>query len=234
MFHVKLIVCNPVKRWNLIKNLYMVSAALTWVSMLIIFVGNLLYLIVIYFLWKAIYASSGQEVVNGMTFYYTLIYLVLATSLYNFMEMYYVWDFDIAFGNCNYFADYYPALNNGPTGFHTRDYLSPYESGGVQYGGYGKGWYFRLFQDPAFVKKVKQKWNEMYPFLQTVPTLINEHVQEMGSNPVNRNFERWPILGKYVWPQPSPYPATYEEEITRLKEFYSARLRWLNNELNKL
>lgn len=60
-------------------------------SMLVLCVGNLLYLIVIYFLWKAIYASSGQDSVNGMTFHDTLIYLVLATSLFNFMEMYTVW-----------------------------------------------------------------------------------------------------------------------------------------------
>jgi ABC-2 type transport system permease protein len=60
--------------------------------MLIIFVGNLLYLIVIYFLWKAIYASSGQEVVNGMTFSDTLIYLVLASAIFNFIEMYTVWE----------------------------------------------------------------------------------------------------------------------------------------------
>ena len=60
-------------------------------SMFIVFVGNLLYLIVVYFLWKAIYASSGEEVVNGMTFSDTLIYLVLATALFNFMEMYTVW-----------------------------------------------------------------------------------------------------------------------------------------------
>ena len=61
-------------------------------SMLIIFVGNLLYLIVIYFLWKAIYTSSGQEVVNGMTFSDTLIYLVLASAIFNFIEMYTVWE----------------------------------------------------------------------------------------------------------------------------------------------
>ena len=60
-------------------------------SMLVIFAGNLLYLVVVYFLWKAIYASSGEEVVNGMTFHDTLIYLVLATALFNFMEMYTVW-----------------------------------------------------------------------------------------------------------------------------------------------
>lgn len=54
--------------------------------------GNLLYLIVIYFLWKAIYDSSGTDIVNGMTFPDTLIYLVLATALFNFMEMYAVWE----------------------------------------------------------------------------------------------------------------------------------------------
>lgn len=58
----------------------------------VIVAGNLLYLIVVYFLWKAIYASAGTDIVNGMTFNDTLIYLVLATALFNFMEMYIVWD----------------------------------------------------------------------------------------------------------------------------------------------
>lgn len=61
-------------------------------SVVVMFIGNLLYLIVVYFLWKAIYASSGTDVVNGMTFSDTLIYLVLATALFNFMEMYTVWE----------------------------------------------------------------------------------------------------------------------------------------------
>lgn len=59
---------------------------------LVIIAGNLLYLIVVYFLWKAIYASAGTDIVNGMTFSDTLIYLVLATALFNFMEMYIVWE----------------------------------------------------------------------------------------------------------------------------------------------
>ena len=39
--------------------------------------GNLIYLVLIYFLWKAIFASAGTDEVNGMTFSDTLIYLVL-------------------------------------------------------------------------------------------------------------------------------------------------------------
>ena len=41
--------------------------------------GNLIYLALVYFLWKAIYDSSGTSVVNGMTFYDTMIYLILAS-----------------------------------------------------------------------------------------------------------------------------------------------------------
>ncbi|MCR4639410.1 ABC-2 family transporter protein [Ruminococcus sp.] len=61
-------------------------------SFVVMVIGNLLYLIVVYFLWKAIYESAGTDVVNGMTFTDTLIYLVLATALFNFMEMYTVWE----------------------------------------------------------------------------------------------------------------------------------------------
>ncbi len=60
-------------------------------SFLIMVVGNLLYLIVVYFLWKAIYASAGTDVVSGMTFNDTMIYLVLATALFNFLDLYTVW-----------------------------------------------------------------------------------------------------------------------------------------------
>lgn len=61
-------------------------------SAVIMIIGNLVYLIVTYFLWKSIYASAGTDVVNGMTFTDTLIYLVLATALYGFLEMYLVWE----------------------------------------------------------------------------------------------------------------------------------------------
>lgn len=54
--------------------------------------GNLIYLVMIFFLWKSIYTSAGTDCVNGMTFNDTLIYLVLAVALFNFLEMFIVWD----------------------------------------------------------------------------------------------------------------------------------------------
>ncbi|MDO5573998.1 MAG: ABC-2 family transporter protein [bacterium] len=57
----------------------------------VLFFGNLIYLVIIYFLWKAIYASSPTEIVNGMSFYDTMIYLVLASALFSAMEMFVTW-----------------------------------------------------------------------------------------------------------------------------------------------
>ena len=54
--------------------------------------GNLIYLALVYFLWKAIYDSSGTDMVNGMTFHDTMIYLILATAIFNLLEMFIVWD----------------------------------------------------------------------------------------------------------------------------------------------
>jgi len=61
-------------------------------SAFVLFFGNLVYIAIIYYLWRAIYASSPSKVVNGMTFTDTLIYVVLASSLFSFMEMYFVWE----------------------------------------------------------------------------------------------------------------------------------------------
>lgn len=58
----------------------------------VMFAGNLIYLTIVYFLWKAIFDSSGKDIVNGMTFSDTMIYLVLAGSMGTVMEVYLVWD----------------------------------------------------------------------------------------------------------------------------------------------
>lgn len=61
-------------------------------SMLVSVIGNVIYLIIIYFLWKAIFASSPTDTVNGMTFYDTMVYLVLAAAIFNILNTYVVWD----------------------------------------------------------------------------------------------------------------------------------------------
>ena len=60
-------------------------------SMALNFVGNIIYMIVVYFLWSAIYESTPTGIVNGMTFSDTLIYLTLASAICSLVEVYLVW-----------------------------------------------------------------------------------------------------------------------------------------------
>lgn len=64
-------------------------------------------------------------------------------------------------------------------------------------------------------------------------TRINFIIDSLSSH-INdaqqRNFTRWNILGKYVWPNPK-YPQTYTEEVTNLKNWISQRLQFLDGEL---
>lgn len=62
------------------------------IALTVMVIGNLLYLVLIYHVWKAVFASASSPVINGMTFEMTMIYLVLATALNSFMEMYIVWE----------------------------------------------------------------------------------------------------------------------------------------------
>ena len=125
------------------------------------------------------------------------------------LEMYHVWDFDITLGNCDY------TNFEKPEGWQMR---------------YVK-WYNQMFFDPAFKKAVVDRWNELYPTLLTqVPAFLDrQHALMAGAEA--RNFDRWQILGVKVWPNYYYFP-TYEEEYAFLKEFYEARLAWLNERIN--
>ena len=136
------------------------------------------------------------------------------------LEFYHQWDFDLAFGNANYFSD----GNNGPTGWYVKDYDSNNNK--------GKGWYSRLFEDRAFVERVQARWDELYPELLKLDEFIDKAAEELGEGP-GRNFKKWDILGTYVWPNVK-VTGSYEEEVKYLKSFYLQRLEWMNRELAKL
>ena len=136
------------------------------------------------------------------------------------LKFYHQWDFDLAFGN----ADYFPDGNNGPTGWWIKDYGTSSTK--------GNGWYYRLFQDPTFVKKVQKRWDEVYPQLKKVPDFIEKSVTEMGDAPT-RNFKKWNILGTYVWPNVK-VTGSYAGEVAYLENFYKERLEWIDTNIDKL
>lgn len=135
------------------------------------------------------------------------------------LEMYFVWDFDISMGNCDYYGDGLKTWE----GWWIKDR-----------GSWGKnhGWYYRLFMDPDFVKKVKARWSEVYPQLETIPDYITKSVNSMQDAPA-RNFTKWNILNQYVWPN-AKVTGSYKGEVEWLQENYKKRLDWLNTKIKAL
>lgn len=129
------------------------------------------------------------------------------------------WDYDIAWGNANY------CLGDDPTGWAI-DFAQPCSGDYWQI----PFWWDRLLQDTAFQNKVKCRWEELKTTVLSVSYLHNycDSMETYLTEGAGRNFQQWPILGTYVWPNPSPQPATYAGEITELKTWITQRHAWLD------
>jgi hypothetical protein len=131
-----------------------------------------------------------------------------------------VWDYDIAWHNADYCGG--DILNGWAYQFPCE-----YDYWQVPF------WWSRLMQDPLFTEHLKCRWllmrsttlsNDYFmSFIDSVATLLDESQF--------RNFLKWPILGTYVWPNPAPFPESYEEEINVLKSWLVNRLNWIDQNL---
>jgi len=70
------------------KGIFLASAAYRF-SLIFTFLGNLIYMVIVYFLWQRIYANN--ETMHGMTFNQTFIYLTMAASIYLLFKSYTDW-----------------------------------------------------------------------------------------------------------------------------------------------
>lgn len=137
------------------------------------------------------------------------------------LEMYHLWDFDLTLGNCGYF-DW--RVGNGPENFWIRDFASNCTP--------GDNWINLMMRDPAFIIKLQKRWNELKPQFETIPDFIDQQVLFLDKA-WRRNFQRWSIWESVDWVM-FPSLGTYEKEVEYLKEFYSDRLSWLDDAINRL
>jgi len=121
-----------------------------------------------------------------------------------------LWDFDLAFGNVDYADSEYPE------GFWVKEHA----------------WYKRLFEDPAFVAKVKERFmyfKENQNFILEKMDFYANYLQLAQKE----NDDKWDIIGNYAWPNPVVYD-TYEEEVVYLKDWYTKRMTWLDSAFKNL
>ena len=125
------------------------------------------------------------------------------------------WDYNLGYGNVNYGEDWDAAETYG----------WGYPQGSRTY------WFERLMEDPDYQNKVYCRWTKFRDSFysdESVIAIIDSCVTVLG-DAVDRNFNKFPILGEYFWPA-IYWPDTYEEEIDMLKTWLIDRLEWMDDE----
>lgn len=128
-----------------------------------------------------------------------------------------LWDFDFCYGNVDYFA---PRLATD-TWLYTN--YGPHE-------GYGMHWWARLMQDPYYVKLLKERYSQLRISALQTDSIMDylDSNRSYLSEAIDRNFERWPILDEYVWPN-AYIGYTYDNEMDYLKTWLIDRLSFLDS-----
>lgn len=93
-------------------------------------------------------------------------------------------------------------------------------------------WWNRLLEDPNFQNQLKCRWLELREgafHTDSIMQFIDEQALFLN-NAQERNFDRWPILGIYVWPNEF-IGDTYQEEIDYLKTWVTERLDWMDQNM---
>jgi hypothetical protein len=126
-----------------------------------------------------------------------------------------VWDYNLSLGNANYYQGWIP------TGW----YYSQLGDGDYP-------WWRRLFEDPAFRMRYADRWFEFRENLLSDDRLLQdiEDTATLLEEAQARNFNRWHILGSYVWPNWF-IADTYYEEINWMSDWLEQRLNWMDSQI---
>lgn len=125
-----------------------------------------------------------------------------------------VWDYNLSLGNANYLEgwlpeDWYNAL------LSDTDY--PY--------------YRRLFEDPEFQLRYADRWFALRrgPFATAKLLADFDGAIAQVQDAAPRNFQRWPIIGKSIWPNWF-VGATWEEDVGWTRQWLIDRLAWIDGQ----
>lgn len=135
-----------------------------------------------------------------------------------------IWDFNLGFGNANY------CTSGEPEGFvFNFNSVCPDDSWLIPF------WWKRLLQDRSFKQRLHERWQELrkdvlktsniHSTVDSISTLLDESQQ--------RNFQRWNVLGNWVWPN-YWVGDSFEEEVAWLKEWIEKRTLWLDKQFGDI
>lgn len=130
------------------------------------------------------------------------------------------WDFDLGYGNVDYWA---PGIDYSGWLYQM---VEPVDWG-IMF------WWRRLMEDSYFRNLAKTRWDwlrENQLSLESIHGLIDSVLVLTGAAK-DRNYQRWPVLGQYVWPNYDWYGNTYADEVDYFEGFLFNRLGWMDHYL---
>ena len=120
-----------------------------------------------------------------------------------------IWDFDLAFGNTDYW-------DRGPYDFWIKK----------------SDWISRMFKDPAFVARVKERYDYFYSRKYDIMREIDETAVYLKRS-IQENENRWGTFYDYVKPNYEVW-GSYQNEVQSVKEWLNNRMDWLKEQFNKM
>jgi hypothetical protein len=130
-----------------------------------------------------------------------------------------IWDFDQTYGVS------LVCSNNIPTGW---TYLQNQDCWDLES---MPMWWQNMMEDPVFQNRLKCRWTEFRQSFMHTDSIVNWIIQDTTflSNALQRNFDKWDyFIGESIWIEPEPIPQSYEEEISVMISWISARLNWMD------
>ncbi|MGK0391145.1 MAG: subtilisin-like proprotein convertase family protein [Maribacter sp.] len=130
-----------------------------------------------------------------------------------------VWDFNLGWFNANY------CEGDDSSGWIYEEYCddgNPF-------------WWDAFATEPQFQQLLKCRWENLRENILS-QSILHNYIDSMAlvlDESQTRNFDRWDILGDYVWPNPST-PDTYQGEIDNLKDWITNRLTWMDNSISQI
>jgi len=133
-----------------------------------------------------------------------------------------VWDYDLAFYNANY------CRGSDTVGWAWQfNGVCPVDFWQVPF------WWNQFQSDTTFQGNFRCRWKQLRATSLSdlrINQLIDS-VVTLTSEARLRHFQRWPVLGQYIWPNVQPVPASYSGEIQQLRNWFAGRIAWIDRNL---
>ncbi|HET7734277.1 MAG TPA: CotH kinase family protein, partial [Paludibacter sp.] len=132
------------------------------------------------------------------------------------------WDYDICFGNANFFSA-------GNTSGWVIDGMGNGDAYAMPF------WWQKFRLDPYFNSVLKQRWNALKTKCINT-TYLNHFIDSCAYDLRDaqvRNFTKWNILSTYIWPN-NYVGGSYANEITYLKNWLRDRMVWMDSQIQPI